>query len=972
MKSKQNKMKKIIAGVLSFVMFCTVISILPDNQASAKTIVGGSTSNPQTYGDWYDVVPENGNFEAGYVGMDVYGWHLTAMSGLSRLEDDTDNYTQEKKDSYIKAYSLKTEAMEDGNKVAALKKTNAGYIALTSQPFVVEPGEVYQLQYNYFLKNIKNTASTIKDSDIHGIVICMREYDADGNATWTKLSNDWQEGEGQVAASDYTVDETTGVGTYTSEAWSTVNVGFVTRSTTVEVELYFRFSAQGYVTGSVLFDNISVSEYEYYELPNGDFKGVTYLSEGGRVDGTAGPAGWTLLTCEAGGATYTTTYDHTKSYVAAIVADPDAVEYNPVMKYQYKTNASTGYAFIQSPSVPVKAGDTFFASFRYKIVGQMAYTPKATVFFYDSSGNEISRVHTSLNKSQETWLEATTLATQVVPDGAVMAKIGFFGSRNNSVSSASYPEEYIYTDGTRNYDTYELYFDDVVINGEIQEWTVETTKTNGVVRTDIDSTEDYAIEQVEDDTTGHKNAWKLYASSTNNGYGCVVFYSKPISIQASTLYTTTFDLKITGFEDTATGSNSAFQARYFLRYLDISGNVLNSTPYIVYSSGYTNRDWTSYNANFTTPSDAVALQVGLLAGVVTKNTWNDVVFTWDNIRIMETTEYESVMVDKFDDTDLLFLSMQGGNADEDTETLDVRDMVRIMRYMNRDELGEIAIQNTADMNRNKQYNEDDIQLLRWKMLGLDTEEKIQSGVLSAADVLNNQQILFCGDSITAGASGSNNLSWADKVAELTGAVATNAGVGGATVAYDRSNVDTSTTHGAALVEKSKIIDQLHNNQDGDFDYVILHGGVNDAGNVSNIPVGVVSDSYTLTDFDGTTFAGGLESMFYYAHEYFPHAKIGFIVNYQTVQEHLGTYMDVAKQICDKWNVPYLDLYSGTVIVDGQELSYSLDILNTDEGTYLVSPPNDVHINEEGYNAISPYIADWIATLTDNVNPIPAE
>ena len=218
-------------------------------------------------------------------------------------------------------------------------------------------------------------------------------------------------------------------------------------------------------------------------------------------------------------------------------------------------------------------------------------------------------------------------------------------------------------------------------------------------------------------------------------------------------------------------------------------------------------------------------------------------------------------------------------------------------------------------------------------------------------MLKNKTILFCGDSITWNAG----ISWAYKVPALTGAVGTPAGVSGAAL---------STSQPA-----NRIITQLQNHQN-DYDYVVLHGGVNDA--MSNGPIGEMSASFDLADFDTSTYAGALEELFYYAHEYYPNSKIGYIVNYAVplsatdANGKLGNYFAVGKQICEKWNIPYIDLYSG--IAPGTTVTYSdlLDVSNPDS-IYFPSA-GDVHTNEAGYDILSPYIAQWIAGLGNNADP----
>lgn len=213
--------------------------------------------------------------------------------------------------------------------------------------------------------------------------------------------------------------------------------------------------------------------------------------------------------------------------------------------------------------------------------------------------------------------------------------------------------------------------------------------------------------------------------------------------------------------------------------------------------------------------------------------------------------------------------------------------------------------------------------------------------------LKGKKILFVGDSITRA---SDDYGWAGRVQDQYGAITTKAGVDGAAISDVRL--------------LNRVIMQLEKHKDETYDYVILHGGVNDAWDYA--PVGETSDSFNEEDFDVSTFAGGLEELICYAKEHFSSAKIGYIINYSRPTanvyflQDMSAYFLEAKKICDKWGVPYLDLYFGTTEVKGKQVSYSSELLLTDTDTYFVSP-NDVHLSAEGYDVISPYIGEWIAT-----------
>ena len=175
--------------------------------------------------------------------------------------------------------------------------------------------------------------------------------------------------------------------------------------------------------------------------------------------------------------------------------------------------------------------------------------------------------------------------------------------------------------------------------------------------------------------------------------------------------------------------------------------------------------------------------------------------------------------------------------------------------------------------------------------------------------------------------------------------------------------------GATIAKTSRkhITDQIIDNKDNNYDYVILQGGINDMD--KDVMLGEVSDSFEVEDFNNTTFAGGLEELFYYTKKYNKDAKIGYIISYQTPNSDWGEKVNdrseqilLIKKICDKWEIPYLDLYDGLVYEEGKIKNYS-EILKVDTGeNFYKEKITEVLLNTEGYNTISKYIGIWIKTL----------
>jgi len=617
----------------------------------------------------------NGDFESGRDGYSVRNWCLTAMTRGLEIQTDADSIA-----TCMEGYVLQTKKMPDDNKVAALSKIGKGYVALTSQSFELEGSKTYRISYDYFLENIKNSgdktnAVTLAGQDFHGISILVKELDADSNITWTKLS-EASFGDGLIAYDQYIADSEVSVGTYTSQKWQTITKDFVAQPTTVKAELYIKVGARDCIKGTVLFDNVTVFPYGEYELPNGDFSSVVYKEDGGRSASQAGPTGWTSVSNKNTNGTKVDndTTKHHKNYVATVVSDND----NSVMKFTYKEEDSIGNAWIQSPAVNVEAGKEIAVDFRYKIDGYSLYRPKIGVFFYNEDGTEISRTISKdkfLGTGPNNWTAKTTagddnLTGITAPENTAYVKIGFFLARrymkadhaNYTSVFGSLANEYKITPDNGDavdvtYDVFSLYVDDVSLSvaGE-SEWTEESCSDNGVPY-DSDVTAYYDIRQLKDDTTGHQSAWQLSVAKEGATKG-VAFYSKPIQVNHEQEYTTAFEYKIEGIDNT--NGAKLWKIMYLARYIDDEGKLINAErPELVFAyrlGGFSddyeaaNTDgWISDSVEIKNiPDNAVAVQIGLTIGIqgtVSFDNLKNVKYSWDNIVFMETEAYKEYIKD---------------------------------------------------------------------------------------------------------------------------------------------------------------------------------------------------------------------------------------------------------------------------------------------------------------------------------------
>ncbi len=250
--------------------------------------------------------------------------------------------------------------------------------------------------------------------------------------------------------------------------------------------------------------------------------------------------------------------------------------------------------------------------------------------------------------------------------------------------------------------------------------------------------------------------------------------------------------------------------------------------------------------------------------------------------------------------------------------------------------------------------------------------------------LENKTALFIGDSIAAG--------WRD-----TGYGHANYSSSGGWSLRLQKNYQMQVTPAAqpgqsltVIDRRGHIVEQLHKYKRGSYDYVILQGGFNDCmgentpgnNNMAAIPkLGTVSQSFKVEDFDTTTFSGAFEELLYYAVNYFPTAKIGFIVTYQTPKSEYGGITDGIKktpegytqadyfkrqmELCDKWKVPYLDLWDGTAH-DGKK--FSGDVIDVSGTSHFPGGSDHIHLSTAGYDVITPYIARWMVELAGGTFP----
>lgn len=216
-------------------------------------------------------------------------------------------------------------------------------------------------------------------------------------------------------------------------------------------------------------------------------------------------------------------------------------------------------------------------------------------------------------------------------------------------------------------------------------------------------------------------------------------------------------------------------------------------------------------------------------------------------------------------------------------------------------------------------------------------------MLESENPLDDKVILFAGDSITYGQGDSTTSSMSTKgwrriiATNNPKAITYGYGIGGTTIAKRTDRTD-------SICERISTMLSAH----PEADYVVLEGGINDTW--ADVTTGTISQGYA-EELDETTFCGAFESMLKQALTGWMGKKICYLTTYKVSSSaKLSEYMTLAKQMCEKWSVPYLDLYNQSGIC--MEITGVLEQYFAD----------NIHINTNGYEKITPMIERFIKSL----------
>lgn len=252
------------------------------------------------------------------------------------------------------------------------------------------------------------------------------------------------------------------------------------------------------------------------------------------------------------------------------------------------------------------------------------------------------------------------------------------------------------------------------------------------------------------------------------------------------------------------------------------------------------------------------------------------------------------------------------------------------------------------------------------------DDSIPTSKLKERDnILFGKIAIFDGDSICAsGTDLSGKGSWAGRIGNRNSMIWHNYGVGGGTI----TNETYSGSNKRHWVCEN--IDKMYADYPN-ADYIIFEGGTNDADLLGDAITSAPErfGTFSLKDYSGnydaTTFCGALETMFFKAINYWATKKLGYIVAYKMGKSNNGytkdvsnrrKYFDVAMQICDKWGIPYINLWDGCYMNPSLTVCYDSSLTSEENRLAGKLILDGQHPTPAGYDYITPMIEAWMRTL----------
>lgn len=184
--------------------------------------------------------------------------------------------------------------------------------------------------------------------------------------------------------------------------------------------------------------------------------------------------------------------------------------------------------------------------------------------------------------------------------------------------------------------------------------------------------------------------------------------------------------------------------------------------------------------------------------------------------------------------------------------------------------------------------------------------------------INGKTVIFLGSSVTFG-YGSLGVSFADFLEKTDGITAVKEAVSGTTLVDIKSN---------SYVSRMKKIDKNIN-----ADAFVCQLSTNDA--TKEMPLGVISDSFNMSDFNTQTIAGAIEYIIAYAKETWS-CPVVFYTQAKYDSGHYAKMVELLFEIQKKWNITLIDLWNNdeiNSITDEQRRIYLVDHIHPTKAGY---------------------------------------
>ena len=258
--------------------------------------------------------------------------------------------------------------------------------------------------------------------------------------------------------------------------------------------------------------------------------------------------------------------------------------------------------------------------------------------------------------------------------------------------------------------------------------------------------------------------------------------------------------------------------------------------------------------------------------------------------------------------------------------------------------------------------------------GVGVQQRIKYNLLNALSGLHYKVAIFDGDSISAGASvGSTDptyrYGWGGRIGKANDMNWRNLSVSGGVI---------TSALNSALTGKHSVVDTIDTIYASypDLDYYIFEGGTNDADLLGNaIADPTILGTFSETDFSGsydiTTFTGAMETICSKAINYWKGKRIGYVVapkmGYRTTSWDANTvnrraYFERAMKVCEKWGVPYINLWDGCYLNPANPSCYDRSLTTEENIAQGYLYVDGQHLTAKGYDYISPIIEAWMKTL----------